>query len=147
MAGAPLLATPVNSTPEGKEKTLMKKKETLSLAPTAGAQKIVTLELDGKTLRLGYDFNKICDAEREAGCNLLHALQNIADLSVSQLRGLFLAAIRAGDPASKMAIAEAGALIRFETIFQITEAIAETIVATLPPEVQDDSALEPVSAA
>jgi hypothetical protein len=102
--------------------------------PAVSTAKTATLTLGGKTYKLGYDFNKIADTEREAGCNLLHGLADIANISAPQLRGLFLAAIRAADPKSTMTIQQAGSLIRFETIIPVSEALAESILLSVPAE-------------
>lgn len=90
------------------------------------------LTIDGNEYLLGYDFNAIADTEPEAGCNLLTGLMDVANLSAKQLRGLFLAGIRAADPASKMTIQDITALIRYETIFPITEALAESLLLSVP---------------
>jgi hypothetical protein len=90
------------------------------------------LTIDGREYLLGYDFNAIADTELEAGCNLLTGLMDVGNLSARQLCGLFLASIRAADPNSKMTILDVTALIRYETIFPITEALAESLLLSIP---------------
>ena len=87
-----------------------------------------TLEIDGRTFELKYSTNAICDAEREAGCSLLTAMIDFAGMSVIQLRALLCACIRGGDPMSKMTVKEAGDLVKYETIFAITNALAEAML-------------------
>jgi hypothetical protein len=96
------------------------------------AKNTTALEIVGKTYQLAYDFNMIVSSEREAGCNLLAGLTDLANLSGLQLRGLFLAAIRAADPASKMTITQAGELISFDQILPVVEALARSIVLSVP---------------
>jgi hypothetical protein len=109
-----------------------KKQKATMAAPSV--EKTATVQLDGVTYQLGYDFGRICDAEAEAGtgCNLLHGLADMANLSGRQLCGLFLAALRAGDPKLKLTFAQAGKLIRFDTIVPISEALAESLLLTMP---------------
>jgi hypothetical protein len=110
----------------------MKNTKNLKPAVKAAAKKTTTLELAGNTVRLAFDFNQIVRTEPEARCNLLAGLQDIANLSALQLRGLFVAAVRAADPKSTMTIEQAGKLIRFNTIIPISEALAESILLSIP---------------
>jgi len=114
-----------------KTKTTLKTKTNPEPAKVA-ANKTATLKLAGNTYELAFDFNQIVRTEGEAECNLLAGLQDVANLSALQLRGLFLAAIRAGDPKSTMTIQQAGELMRYDTIFPITEALAASILASVP---------------
>jgi hypothetical protein len=113
-------------------------KKTTNEAATA-AKKTATLTIDGKSYPIGYDFNEICNVEAVAQCNLLHGLQDLANLSVGQLRGLLLAGIRAGDSKSTLTLQDAGNLIKINTIGDVTEAIAESIVLTLPETAKDST--------
>lgn len=91
-----------------------------------------TLEIDGKAYRLSYDFNAIAEAEKEAGCNLLHGIAVILlrGMNAGQLRGLLYAALRQAHP--KMTLSGAGRLIRIDTMPSITTAIIEAWNASLP---------------
>jgi len=96
------------------------------------------LKIDGKTLELAYDFNLIADAEETAACNLLAALENLGDLTAKQLRGLLFAAVVS---TPRLTLLEAGALIRVNTISQVTSALADAYNLTLPaPEAKPDPA-------
>jgi hypothetical protein len=103
-------------------------------------KKTAALEIDGTVYPLAYDFNSICDAEQFAGVNLLAGLQDMANLSVSQLRGLLLAAIRAGDSTSKLTLTEVGEMLRFDTVLLATEKLAESIVLSIPKKEQTTEA-------
>ena len=99
-----------------------------------------TLEVDGKTWRLTYDFNAIADAERIAECNLLAALDNLAAISAAQLRGLLYAAIVVADARLRPTLQEVGALIRIDTLAAITEALAEAYRLSMPEPASADTA-------
>jgi hypothetical protein len=91
-----------------------------------------TLTIDGKKYLLAYDFNSIADAEAVAGCNLFAALQNLNAISCSQLRGLLYAAIVVTPPDPPPTLAQAGALIRLNTIETVTLALAEAYQLSMP---------------
>src|SRR5260370_20780777 len=90
------------------------------------------LEIDGKTYQLAYDFNAIAEAERVAGCNLLHGVASLLlhDMTAGQVRGLLYAALRQAHP--KMTIEDAGALATIDTIPDIREALLKAYDAALP---------------
>ena len=82
-------------------------------------QPSATLEIDGEKYELVYDYNAIADAEILTGnsCNLLHGLVAPSSISALQLRGLLLASLKPRQPALTMA--DAGKLIRLDTIHAI----------------------------
>lgn len=94
--------------------------------------KTSTLQIDGKTLALAYDFNAIADAEGPAGCNLLAALENLSDLSAQQLRGLLYAAIVVELPEVKPTVVDCGNMVRLDTIAPITMALAKAYEIATP---------------
>lgn len=96
------------------------------------------LEMDGETYPLAYSFNAIAEAERLAGCNLLAGLENLMDLTALQLRGLLYAAMSVANP--KVTIAQAGALIRIDTIPTITNAMADAYRLSMPGKKVDPTA-------
>lgn len=113
---------------------MRKNKSAAAAAESPAKGKTAAVEIDGVVYPLAYDFNRIADAEREAQCNLLSGLKDVANLSAPQLRGLFLAAIRAGDPKSKLTIDQVGQLIRFNTIVPIVEALATSMLKSVPEQ-------------
>jgi hypothetical protein len=112
----------------------MKKTKAETTVEAPAPKKTVPLNLNGAEYRLGYSFNQIARTERDAGCNLLRGLTDLANLSALELTGLFLAGIRAADPASTMTLDGAAALIDYGTIYPITEALAESILTSVPPK-------------
>ncbi len=102
----------------------------LTAAPSE-AGKTASVEIDGTTYKLAYSFNAIASVEPSSGCNLLAGMMNMAELSGLQLRGLLCAAIIAADPTSKMTVEKAGTLIKYETIYSITEALAESMLLSM----------------
>jgi hypothetical protein len=92
--------------------------------------KFATVEIDGDKYKLAYSFNAIAEAEAMAGCNLLQGMQTLQDLSATQLRGLFYAALSVARPS--MTIEEAGKLLRFDTMPAITNAIADAYILSMP---------------
>lgn len=105
---------------------------------------VVELVIDDKTYKLAYDFVAIADAEglinkyRAGGdrVNLLHGIAGLFTLGVdaTQLLGLFSACLKLHQP--KMALADAGRLIRFDTTPSIFEAIKASYIAYLPTKKQ-----------
>ena len=95
-----------------------------------------TLEINGETYRLAYSFNAIALAESVAGCNLLEGLRNLSNLSASQLRGLFYAALSVANP--KITLEEAGALIAVDGTVQITDAVVEAYILSMPKKKEPD---------
>ena len=83
----------------------------------------VELHCCGQDLRLAYDFNEICDAERLCGCNLLAGLENLDNLGAAQFRGLLYAALKPAHPI--VTLQEVGTLIRLDTVLLITTAMAQ----------------------
>jgi hypothetical protein len=111
--------------------------KTAKQAPTkpvvmTGKPATASVEIDGTNYPLAYSFTVIANTEPESGVNLLHALRNMGNLSAMQLRGLFLAAIRSANPKSTMTITEAGQLIRFDSVIEITEALAKSLILSIP---------------
>lgn len=92
------------------------------------------LKIDDQTYNLVYDFNAIAEAERLAGCNLMHGLALILldAPTAGQFRGLLYAALRKGHP--KITLAQAGALVRIDTMPEIQEALLRAYNASLPEE-------------
>ena len=105
-------------------------------------QPSATLEIDGEKYELVYDYNAIAEAEILTGnsCNLLHGLVAPSSISALQLRGLLLASLKPRQPALTMA--EAGKLIRLDTIHSILRAIGEAWALSMP-----ESAENPAEAA
>ena len=97
----------------------------------------VELHCCGQDLRLAYDFNEICDAERACGCNLLAALESLKGLGAAQLRGLLYAALRPAHPI--VTLQEVGTLIRVDTVLPITEAMAHAYQLALENPTEPDS--------
>lgn len=95
-------------------------------------QPSATLEIDGVKFELLYDYNAIADAEILTGntCNLLHGLVAPSSISALQLRGLLLASLKPRQPGLTMA--EAGKLIRLDTIHSILRAIGEAWALSMP---------------
>lgn len=98
-----------------------------AIDPTIEFAKLV---VDEKEYRLAYSFNSIALAEAHAGCNLLRGLESLTDLSAVQLRGLLYAALTVAHP--ELTIADAGNLIRLDTIGPITTALAEAYTLSMP---------------
>jgi hypothetical protein len=59
------------------------------------------IELDGQTYNLAFDFHAICEAERVAGVNLLHAIE-FDGLNAQQFRGLLYAALLKFQPSTTL---------------------------------------------
>ena len=90
------------------------------------------VEIDGETYRLAYDFNAIAEAEKLADANLLHGIAGLLGkgANAAQIRGLLYAALRKAHP--KLTLAQAGALIRIDTIPDIYDAIEAAYRLSLP---------------
>ena len=101
------------------------------------------LEIEGVKYKLAYSFQAIAEAEHLAGCNLLSGLENLADLSARQLRGLFFAALSIAHP--KVTIAEATQLIRVESILPITLALAQAYNLSIPDKKTDPPEADPAA--
>jgi hypothetical protein len=99
---------------------------------TGGIAATANVAIGGVNYPIAFSFNACADTEPYCGANLHHAVQNMAHLSALQLRGLFLAGIRAVDPTSKLTVIDVGKLLTFENISAVTEAIAESILASVP---------------
>jgi hypothetical protein len=93
--------------------------------------KTSTLTIDGKKHLLAYDFNSIAEAEAVAGCNLLMALENLTAISAAQLRGLLYAALVVTPPDPPLTLAQAGALIRLDTMEAVTFALAQAYQSSM----------------
>jgi hypothetical protein len=90
------------------------------------------MTIDGVEYELSYDFNRICDCEKQAGCNLLDAIANFLKPSAEQLRGLIFAAIERN--AKGLTIEQVGALMRIDTIGPLRDALLNAYSAALPTE-------------
>jgi hypothetical protein len=92
----------------------------------------VTLEIDGKKYRLAADFNAIAEAESGAGCNLLHGISAtlMNTMNMAQLRGLLYALMLRDAPATTLA--DAGKLIRLDTMPDIVEKISTAFALSMP---------------
>lgn len=105
-------------------------------AVISAVQPSATFEIDGKKLHLVYDYNAIAEAEAETGgtVNLLHGISALFlnTMSALQLRGLFYAALKPKQPT--VTLAEAGSMIRINTLPQIMEAISAAWAASMPTE-------------
>ena len=106
--------------------------------------KTSTLTIDDKKYLLAYDFNSIAEAEPVAGCNLLAALENLNAITAAQLRGLLYAAMVVTPPDPAPTLAQAGDLIRLDTIETVTLALAEAYQLSMPePASPPDEPLAP----
>lgn len=94
----------------------------------------VTLEIDGESYKLAYDFNAIAEAEKIAECNLLQGIAGVLlnNMTAKQLRGLLYAAMGKAQP--KTTLAKAGALCRIDTMPDIRDALLKAYNASLPEE-------------
>jgi len=92
------------------------------------------LTIDGVEYQVSYDFNRICEVEKSAGCNLLEALGNLMNLSAAQLRGLLFAGIECNG--QRFTLAQVGALIRVDTISAIELALAQAYRLSLPEQTE-----------
>ncbi|MEO8100575.1 MAG: hypothetical protein ABI811_22950 [Acidobacteriota bacterium] len=94
----------------------------------------VLLEIDGRELRLAYDYNAIAEAEallnrsRSAPVNLLVGL--VGMVNANNLPGLFWAALRKQQP--EITLDEASSLIRADTAALIANAVHEVHQLSLP---------------
>jgi len=104
--------------------------------------KYATLEIDGTSFKLAYDFNAIAEAEKVAGCNLLLGLAKIliSGADASQIRGLLYAALRKAQP--KMTIDDAGTLIRIDNLVDIQNAILEAYRLSMPEAKKNEDPTE-----
>jgi hypothetical protein len=93
-------------------------------------QQPVPLTIDGVTYSLVFDFNAAAEAEKATGVNLLQASFNLANISSLQLRAFLFAALTSRHPA--MTVEDAGDLIRFDTLVDVTTAIVESHSASMP---------------
>jgi hypothetical protein len=97
-----------------------------------------SLEIDGKTYRLTYDFNAIAQAEAASGCNLLQGVAGflLNTATAAQYRGLLYAALLKAHP--KMSIDQAGNLVRIDTMPDIRRALAEAYNLSMPEKKRMD---------
>src|SRR5579864_8392167 len=84
---------------------LMARRESVAGTALDPVIEFATLEIDGETYHLAYDFNAIAEAEKLAEANLLHGMAALMFNSTTavQLRGLFYAGLRKAHP--KMTLA------------------------------------------
>jgi hypothetical protein len=90
----------------------------------------VDLILGGKTYKLCFDFNAICQAEKVAGVNLLTSV--IGEITAQSLRGLLWASLLKDQPT--ITIDEVGALIRPTNIAVIRQAVVTAWFGSVPDE-------------
>lgn len=112
-------------------------------AAVDAVQTSAKLTIDGKTYELVYDFNAIAEAERICGANLLHGIAAtfLNTLGAAQMRGMLYAALQprypyrpvAGDrEASGISLADAGRMIRVDTIERIVKALEKAWELSIP---------------
>lgn len=91
-----------------------------------------TLEIDGRSYRLCYSFNAIAEAERLGNCNLLEGIAAVLfnSLTAQQARGLLYAALSVAQP--EITLAEAGQMIRVDTLPGIRLALLKAYNASMP---------------
>ena len=68
-----------------------------------------TLEGDAQVYKLCFDFNLLCDAEKETGLNLRYAILNLDTMSALQHRAVLYALLKTGHKAVELK--EAGELL------------------------------------
>lgn len=73
-----------------------------------------------QSYKLCFDFNRLCEAEKETGFNLLFALRNVGAMSSGHLRALLYALLKTGHPT--VLLTEAGALLS-QDMQSVTDAI------------------------
>lgn len=96
-----------------------------------------TLEVDGLTYSLCWDFNAIAEAEKIVDGNLMHGIgaliaPNGSGMTAVQTRGLLYAAMRKAH--INVTLKEAGHLIRIDTIVDVNNAIVKAYTLSLPPK-------------
>jgi hypothetical protein len=90
-----------------------------------------TVEIDGKTYSLAYDFNAIATAEATAGINLFEGIANlVSGLNAAQFRGLLYAALLKAHP--DITLNQVGDLIRVDMLGALRIALSEAYVKSLP---------------
>jgi hypothetical protein len=108
------------------------------------------LTIDGVEYELSYDFNRICDCEQEAGCDLIDALSDFVGQFVEgsnrkptaqQFRGLLLGAIQRGG--AWMTLADVGALMRIDTLIPLRQKLLAAYNASMPDEPEAPAAAPP----
>lgn len=99
------------------------------------------VKIDNREIGLQYNFNDLCDAEPQTGCNLLAALENLGGgLTGVELRGLIYAMIIpfVGLPDSKKdpkaTIEACGDLIKIHTIADWIAGIGEACAIAVSQE-------------
>jgi len=114
----------------------MSKKPAIPINPTLPK---VSIEVNGATYYLAFDFNALCVAEEATGQNLLQRVFDLRDMPSRTFRAIFYAALLKVQP--EMTVEQAGALItpgNFDTIYpKLVEAWLESV-----PK-QDDKSPDP----
>ena len=108
-------------------------------------EKFGTFSVSDKTYHVAANFNDLCDMEEVAGCNLLEALNNVAqtgECTAKQLRGLLASMLVTATMPDwpkdhKEQLKAAGQLIRYNTANNIAIAIAEAFYREVSPELGD----------
>jgi hypothetical protein len=108
------------------------------------------LTIDGIEYELSYDFNRICDCEAQAGCNLIDALSDFVGQfiegsnrkpSAQQFRGLLLGALQRDG--KWLTLAEVGALMRIDTLAHLRGKLLAAYNASMPDEPKAPAAAPP----
>jgi hypothetical protein len=105
-------------------------RKTVAGTPADPTVKFATVEIDGKTYSLAYDFNAIATAESVTGINLFKALSTLTDLTATQFRGLVYAGLLKAHP--EITLEQAGSIIRFDTMVPLQEKLAEAYKNSMP---------------
>lgn len=110
---------------------------------TKAVKKSATLEIDGARYFLVYDFNAIAEAESLCGVNLLHGISALFlnTMTAMQLRAILYASLQPlqphkpatkDKPESGVSMAQAGQMIRINTMPAIMTAISEAWALSMP---------------
>lgn len=109
-------------------------------AAVKAVQPSATLEIEGQKYSLVYDYNAIAEAEAVCGgqVNLLHGISALFlnTMSALQLRGILYAALKPLQP--DITLAEAGALIKINTMPAIMTAIGEAWALSMPEQPKEN---------
>jgi hypothetical protein len=102
--------------------------------------KTATLTVDGKDYPLAWNFNAVAMAEQllPGRVNLLKACETLSDLGAMEFLGLLYAAIRSGDPASKITLLQVGDLLRLDTLPQAVDALGAAYTYSIPANAEPE---------